>query len=245
MHLEASHAGRRYGDFWAVHDISITIPSGKSLLLLGPSGGGKSTLLRLLAGLEIPDEGSILLDRNPLPHEESKRRVYRRRLGFVFQEGNLFPHLTAMQNITLPLTRVHHFTKEKAEERASQLLHRFSLLHRAHYRPAELSGGQRQRVALARALGHNPEILFLDEPTSALDPEMTAEVLEALEKVLADGMTLVLATHATHFAKRTGGEVAFLKDHHLEWTGSTQEFFTQPPTPGAKSYLSRVLREME
>ena len=243
MHIKSIQAGKRYGDLWALRQISLPVPLGAPLLLLGPSGGGKSTLLRLLAGLESPDEGSIQVDGNPLPPHEPTLRAYRRRLGFVFQEGNLFPHLTAEQNIALPLRRAHGKSAEESSHRARSLLQRFQLLPHAHKKPAELSGGQRQRVALCRALGHEPEILFLDEPTSALDPEMTAEVLDALTDVQREGRTLVLATHATGFARRTGGTVAFLSNHQLEWTGPTDEFFSHPPTQGAESYLARILRD--
>lgn len=243
MRIETHHAGKRYGDSWGIREVSLTIPQGAPLLFLGPSGGGKSTLLRLLAGLEIPDEGEVWVDGHPLPKDEGSLRSHRRRLGFVFQDGNLFPHLTAEENITLPLCRAHAQSPEAARARAQQLLQRFQLLPHAQKRPAELSGGQRQRVALARALGHNPEILLLDEPTSALDPEMTAEVLDALEDIRQEGKTLILATHATSFARRTGGRVAFLRNHRLEWTGSTQDFFQSPPTEAARSYLAKILRD--
>ena len=243
MQIKSIQAGKRYRDLWAIRQITLTLPLGSPLLLLGPSGGGKSTLLRLLAGLEIADEGSIQVDGIPLPPHEATLRDYRRRLGFVFQEGNLFPHLTAEENITLPLRYAHHQSAAEAKERAQSLLTRFQLLPHAHKKPAELSGGQRQRIALARALGHQPEILFLDEPTSALDPEMTAEVLDALSDVKREGRTLILATHATGFARRTGGTVAFLRNHQLEWLGPTAEFFAQPPTPGAAGYLARILRD--
>ena len=243
MQIESRHAGRCYGDRWAIRDISLVVPAREPLLLLGPSGGGKSTLLRLLAGLEIPQEGQILLDGKPLPPNESDLRIHRRRLGFVFQDGNLFPHLNAQENITLPLIRAHGFSRGDAIARAHTLLERFQLLTHSNHRPAELSGGQRQRIALARAMGHDPEILILDEPTSALDPEMTGEVIDALETIRNEGKTLVLATHATGFARHLGGQVAFLQDHRLTWTGPTRKFFEAPPTEGARAYLSRIQRE--
>jgi polar amino acid transport system ATP-binding protein len=243
MRIETHQAGKRYGDSWGIREVNLTIPQGAPLLFLGPSGGGKSTLLRLLAGLEIPEEGAVWVDSHPLPKDEASLRSHRRRLGFVFQEGNLFPHLTAEENITLPLCWAHGQSPEAARERAQQLLQRFQLLPHAQKRPAELSGGQRQRIALARALGHNPEILLLDEPTSALDPEMTAEVLDALEDIRQEGKTLILATHATSFARRTGGRVAFLRNHRLEWTGTTQDFFQSPPTEAVRSYLAKIMRD--
>ena len=243
MQIEASHVGRLYGDLWAIRDVSLKVPVGEPLLLLGPSGGGKSTLLRLLAGLETPQDGKITVDGKPLSTAESDLRTYRRRLGFVFQEGNLFPHLNAEENITLPLIRAHGFSQKEAQAKAKELLERFRLLNRASYRPAELSGGQRQRVAIARAMGHDPEILLLDEPTSALDPEMSAEVTDALETLSQEGKTLVLASHATGFARRIGGQVAFLHDHRLTWYGPTKEFFQNPPNEGARLYLSRIYRE--
>ena len=243
MQIEARNAGRCYGDQWAIRNISLRIPSHEPLLLLGSSGGGKSTLLRLLAGLEIPQEGQILVDGNPLSANESDLRTHRRRLGFVFQDGNLFPHLNAEENITLPLIRAHGFSRSDAKTRAHTLLERFQLLSHIRHRPSELSGGQRQRVALARAMGHDPEILVLDEPTSALDPEMTGEVMDALETIRGSGKTLVLATHATGFARHLGGQVAFLQNHRLHWMGATRQFFDAPPTEESRTYLSRIHRQ--
>jgi len=151
-----------------------------TLALIGPSGGGKSTLLRLLAGLDIPDKGTLFVNGFELPQDEGALRRYRRRAGIVFQAYNLFPHLSALENLLLPLTKVHGFGRAAALERADAVLRRFQLQAHAHKQPALLSGGQRQRVAIARALVTEPDFLLLDEPTSALDPEMTAEVLDVI-----------------------------------------------------------------
>ena len=207
------------------------------------SGGGKSTLLRLIGGLESPERGSLTVDHEPVPTSEKSLRTYRSNIGTVFQSWNLFPHLDALANIMLPLTAVHGLAPDQARARAEELLERLHLNGHGQKRPAELSGGQRQRVAIARAVAIRPKLLLFDEPTSALDPEMTAEVLDALSDVQQEGRTLILATHATGFARRTGGTVAFLRNHQLEWLGPTAEFFTQPPTLGAADYLARILRD--
>ena len=212
------------------------------LVLVGPSGGGKSTLLRVLGGLEKADEGRVLIRGKELPSNESELLAYRRAHGFLFQQFTLFPHLNALRNLTLPLEEVHGMTPAQAKETAEAALHRFGLLAHAHKRPSQLSGGQQQRVGIARAVAAKPEVLFLDEPTSALDPEMTAEVLELIQELAESGQRIVLSTHEMGFARAVGDMVAFLAAGKVVEAATPAKWFEQPESEQGRKFLSRVLR---
>jgi polar amino acid transport system ATP-binding protein len=212
------------------------------LALIGPSGGGKSTLLRLLGGLEQFDRGEIRLDGKLLPSDEAGLHRHRCRVGTVFQAFNLFPHLTARENVTLPLRQVHGLLAGEAEERAERFLARFGLAAHADKRPAQLSGGQRQRVAIARAVAIEPEFLLLDEPTSALDPEMTSEVLDLLLELRGENRPLILVTHEIGFARQAADQVAFLEKKTLAASASGESFFRLPPTESVRQFLQKTLR---
>ena len=212
------------------------------LALIGPSGGGKSTLLRILGGLESADRGRILIDGVPLPSDEKGLREHRRRVGTVFQAFNLFPHLTAMENIVLPMEKVHGIPPEKARRVALAHLERFGLAEHAEKKPAQLSGGQRQRVAIVRALAIDPSFFLLDEPTSALDPEMTSEVLDLLGELRGENRPLVLVTHEIGFARLAADVVAFLEDGHITASAAGREFFKNPPVPSVRRFLEKTLR---
>jgi len=209
----------------------------KALVLVGPSGGGKSTLLRVLAGLDVPQAGSVAFDGVPLPRDEAGLRAYRRTVGTVFQALNLFPHLTALENLLLPLVHVHGLDRPAALERVREPLERFQLAAHVHKRPAELSGGQRQRIAILRALVVRPRRLFLDEPTSALDPEMTAEVLEMIAELRAAGTQFVLVTHEMGFARRVADEAAFVADGRVLAHAPAAEFFARTAAPRVRRFL--------
>ena len=211
------------------------------LALLGPSGGGKSTLLRLIAGLEHAETGRIVLDGIALPESELALLRYRRSLGVVFQAFNLFPHMTALQNVVLPLTEVHGMEKREAYPRALEVLTRLGLADHAGKKPALLSGGQRQRVAIARALAAKPRLLLFDEPTSALDPEMTAEVLQLIAELKDSGTPMLLVTHEMGFARKIADQVAFLSEGKLLEVGAASEFFHQPQSLQASRFLEKVL----
>lgn len=213
-----------------------------TLALVGPSGGGKSTLLRLLAGLERADSGEIRIDGEVLPTSEEGLRIYRKKIGIVFQAYNLFPHLTALENIVLPLVNVHKIPQREANERANELLKRLQLADHAHKQPALLSGGQCQRVAIARALAIDPHFLLLDEPTSALDPEMTAEVLDVIAELRESGKPIVLVTHEMGFAQRSAGVIAFVADGSIGECAPPAEFFDTPKSPNARRFLDKVLK---
>ena len=190
MKLECENVYKSYGSINVLKGADCHIPACKSLMLLGPSGSGKSTLLRMIGGLIVPDQGRIVLNDSPIPTEEPLLRVHRRSIGTVFQSWNLFPHLTAIENISLPLVHVHHLSPKAAKERSFELLARFKLQEQADKRPFELSGGQSQRVAIVRAVAIRPHLLLFDEPTSALDPIMTSEVLDLIAELKRAAATL-------------------------------------------------------
>jgi polar amino acid transport system ATP-binding protein len=243
MNIELTSLTRRYGEAHALRDVTLRVGDEvRVLALIGPSGGGKSTLLRLLGGLEVPDSGEIRIDHTLLDRREDPLRSHRRRNGFLFQAFNLFPHLTALENITLPLIRVHGKTEAEACAIARANLDRFRLADHADKHPCTLSGGQQQRVALARALAHRPRLLLLDEPTSALDPEMTAEVLEVIEELCREGQEIILSTHEMGFARAVADEIVFLADGRVVETGTPADLFDTPKAAEVRAFLSRVMR---
>jgi polar amino acid transport system ATP-binding protein len=233
---------KTFGAQTVLDAVNFDVEFPHTLALIGPSGGGKSTLLRLLAGLDAPDEGEILVDGEPLPRDEERLRLHRSRTGIVFQACNLFPHLTALGNVMLPLTEVHGLDAASARDRAMDVLKRFQLAGHAAKQPAQLSGGQRQRVAIARALAVNPSFLLLDEPTSALDPEMTAEVLDVISELRESGKPIVLVTHEMGFARCSADRVAFIADGGVLECAAAAEFFANPRQPAVKQFLERILK---
>jgi polar amino acid transport system ATP-binding protein len=221
--------------------ISCGITFGHVLALLGPSGGGKSTLLRLIAGLDPADRGGIEIDGKTVPSDERSLREHRKRLGVVFQSFNLFPHHTALRNVELPLVAVHGRQPALARERAMEMLERLGLADHASKRPDQLSGGQRQRVAIARALAPDPSLLLFDEPTSSLDPEMTAEVLSLIAGLRESSTPMILVTHEMGFARKIADQVAFLAEGRILESGSAEGFFRSPESAAARSFLAKVL----
>lgn len=212
-----------------------------TLAVIGPSGGGKSTLLRILGGLLAPTAGEVLVDGEPVPCDEAGLARYRATLGFVFQDGGLFHHLSARENVALPLRVVHGVADAEADERAEELLARFGLAGEGGKRPAQLSGGQRQRVAIARAVAARPRMLLLDEPTSALDPEYTTDVLDLLRDLKDEGTHFVVVTHEMGFARHACDKVAFLCGGKLLEHGDSAQVFAHPETPELQRFLSRLL----
>ncbi len=208
-----------------------------TLAVIGRSGCGKSTLLRILGGLIEATSGKAMLD-----NEEVKDSVnFRKKVGFVFQQGGLFKHLTALQNISLPLQKVHGFTKENAEKTALTLINRFGLNSEANKKPLQLSGGQQQRIAIARAVAPRPKMLFLDEPTSALDPEYTTDVLDMINELKSDGIGFIIATHEIGFAIHACEKVVFLNNGNIIEYGESKEVFAFPKTSELKTFLSKLL----
>ncbi|MES2571839.1 MAG: amino acid ABC transporter ATP-binding protein [Verrucomicrobiota bacterium] len=244
MKLKLTTLSKSFDGHCVLDNISAEFGPVRSLVLIGPSGGGKSTLLRIVAGLETPETGSVELDGEPVEFAGGEKALqkHRRRLGVVFQAFNLFPHLSALENITLPLEKVHGLSPGEAAELAHQTLARFQLAEHARKKPAALSGGQKQRVAIARAIAIKPRLLLFDEPTSALDPEMTAEVLDVIEELKESGRHFILVTHEMNFARRVADEIAFLARGRIVEQGPASLLFDAPQTDSCRDFLSRVLR---
>ncbi len=242
MRLSISNLSKRFGPHQVLDQLALELESVHRLVFIGPSGGGKTTLLRILAGLETPDAGRVQLNGAPMSFDEAALLRHRRSVGVVFQAFNLFPHLTALENITLPLEKVHGYTPADARDRAMQLLKRFQLSAQAAQKPAALSGGQRQRIAIARAVAVKPRVLLFDEPTSALDPEMTAEVLDLIRELGAEGQDLVLVTHEMGFARLVADRVAFLAEGHILECGTAGQVFNAPATESCRKFLAAVLK---
>ncbi len=242
MKLSLENLTKNFGEHRVLDDVSLALEKVHSLVLIGPSGGGKSTLLRIIAGLEIADSGSFAINEERVAFDEKSLREHRRHIGVVFQAFNVFPHLSALANITLPLEKVHGFTPDAACETALDSLRRFRLEKHAHKKPAELSGGQKQRVAIARAVAIKPRLLLFDEPTSALDPEMTAEVLDVIEELKREGRDFILVTHEMGFARVVADYVAFLTDGKIVEGGEPAEIFESAKTAECREFLRRVLK---
>ena len=232
---------KTYGSFRALDDVSLEVAAGEKVVVCGPSGSGKSTLIRCIARLEHHDAGRIAIDGMPLDDRAAAPDALRGEVGMVFQQFNLFPHLTVLRNLTLGPMRVRGLAREAAEARAREMLARVRIPEQADKYPAQLSGGQQQRVAIARALCMQPRLMLFDEPTSALDPEMINEVLETMESLAADGMTMVVVTHEMGFARRVADRVVFMDGGRIVETAPPAEFFERPRSERCRLFLSRVL----
>ena len=229
------------GTVRALNGVDAEIRQGEKLVVIGPSGSGKSTFLRCLNRLEEPTGGHIFFDGVDITSKDCDINQMRRHMGMVFQQFNLFPHKTIMQNITL--APVHHklMSKKEAEARAAELLKRVGLLEKANAYPSQLSGGQKQRIAIVRALAMNPEVMLFDEPTSALDPEMVGEVLQVMKDLAAEGMTMVVVTHEMGFAREVSDRVMFMDDGRIIEEGTPQQIFSNPQNQRTKDFLSKLL----
>ena len=229
------------GGVQAVKDFSTDIRRSEVLVIMGPSGSGKSTLLRCLNGLEQPDSGTIIVDAIPLDDNKRHRLEIRKEVGMVFQSFNLFPHLTALENVNLAQTRVRKKSKTEATEMTMEMLRKVGISEKADSYPAQLSGGQQQRVAIARALAMMPKVMLFDEPTSALDPEMINEVLEVMKNLAREGMTMVVVTHEMGFAREVSDWVIFMDEGQIVETGTVEHFFKNPTEDRTKLFLSQIL----
>ena len=239
--VSISGVNKYFGDLHALKDIDLTVDDGEVVVLIGPSGSGKSTLCRTINRLETVDSGSISVNGKPLPQEGRALANLRADVGMVFQHFNLFAHLTVLQNITLGPIKVRRTPKAKAEERGRQLLERVGLAEKADAFPSQLSGGQQQRVAIARGLAMDPKLMMFDEPTSALDPEMINEVLDVMQDLAREGMTMVVVTHEMGFARRAANRVVFMAEGQIVETATPDEFFDNPQTERAQDFLSKVM----
>ncbi|MFF3904954.1 amino acid ABC transporter ATP-binding protein [Streptomyces sp. NPDC001848] len=232
---------KHFGALHVLQDIDLTIARGEVVVVIGPSGSGKSTLCRTINRLETIDSGEILIDGRPLPQEGKELARLRADVGMVFQSFNLFAHKTVLENVMLGQIKVRRTDKRKAEENARALLDRVGVGTQADKYPAQLSGGQQQRVAIARALAMDPKVILFDEPTSALDPEMINEVLEVMQQLARDGMTMVVVTHEMGFARSAANRVVFMADGRIVEEATPEQFFSAPRSDRAKDFLSKIL----
>ena len=238
--IELRHVEKHYGSLHVLKDINLEVDKGEVLVIIGPSGSGKSTLCRTINRLETIDSGDILIEGKPLPQEGKELAGMRSELGMVFQQFNLFSHMTILENVTLGPTEVLGVSKEEAKRTAMELLERVGVAEQAGKVPAQLSGGQQQRVAIARSLAMHPKAMLFDEPTSALDPEMINEVLDVMVGLAKQGMTMVVVTHEMNFARRVADRVVFMADGQILEQGAPDEFFDHPRTARAKEFLDSI-----
>ena len=239
--IEVVGVDKFFGDFQALRDINLKVGLQEVVVVCGPSGSGKSTLIRCINRLEVHQEGEIVVDGVEMTNDMRNIEKIRSEVGMVFQQFNLFPHLTVMENITLAPRQVRHWSKHEADEIAMEMLERVQIPEQAHKYPAQLSGGQQQRVAIARALAMRPKVMLFDEPTSALDPEMIAEVLDVMKELARSGMTMIVVTHEMGFAKEVADRVVFMADAEIVEVGTPEHFFHDPTEARTKLFLSQIL----
>lgn len=232
---------KNFGELEVLKNINHEIKMGEKIVIVGPSGGGKSTFLRCLNLLEAPTSGNIYLGGYNITSQGAKIDEVRRHMGMVFQHFNLFPHKTILQNITLAPTKLKIMTQEEADAKAYELLERIGLTDKANSYPSQLSGGQKQRVAIARSLAMAPEIMLFDEPTSALDPEMVGGVLDLMKELATEGMTMIVVTHEMGFAREVADKVLFMCDGIIAEEGTPDELFNNPQNPRTQQFLQSVL----
>ncbi len=232
---------KKFGNLHVLKGITNRVKTQEVVCVIGPSGSGKSTFLRCLNLLEVPTSGEVIIDGKSVTDPQNDINKIREEVGMVFQRFNLFPHMTALENITLAPMKVRGLNKEEAETRAMELLKKVGLTDKANVYPDSLSGGQQQRVAIARALAMKPKILLFDEPTSALDPEMVGEVLAVMKDLAREGMTMVVVTHEMGFAREVGDRVLFMDEGLIVEEGTPEEVFNSPKHERTKNFLSKIL----
>lgn len=242
--IKVEHISKQFGSLKALDDVSLEVSKGEIVCLLGPSGSGKSTLIRAINGLETPESGKIYFEGEEYDkNNAAKYHQQRLKMGFVFQHFNLFPNMTVLENLTLAQIRVKKIDEKQAEETAMRYLTRVGLSEKRDEYPNKLSGGQKQRVAIARSLCMNPDIMLFDEPTSALDPEMVEEVLEVMQSLGKEGMTMIIVTHEMGFARTVADRVVFLEDGHIVEENEAEAFFSHPQSERAQLFLSKVMHQ--
>jgi ABC-type polar amino acid transport system ATPase subunit len=239
--IEIKNVSKWFGDFKVLSGINETVERGQTMVICGPSGSGKSTLLRCVNGLEPYEKGEIIVDGISLSDPKTNLYKLRENIGMVFQRFELYPHMTVMQNISLAPIKVRKWSKDKAQEKAKELLERVGIPEKAQSFPANLSGGQQQRVAIARSLAMEPNYMMFDEPTSALDPEMIKEVLDVMINLAKEGMTMLCVTHEMGFAREVADEIIFMDFGQIVERGTYEEFFNNPKTERAKEFLKQIL----
>lgn len=239
IHVKNLH--KYFGENEVLKGVNDQIKKGEVVVVIGPSGSGKSTFLRCLNLLEEPTKGEIIFEGQNITGENININKIREKMGMVFQQFNLFPHKTILENITIAPINVKNKSKAEAEEKAKELLKRVGLLEKADAYPASLSGGQKQRIAIARALAMEPDVMLFDEPTSALDPEMVGEVLSVMKDLAKEGMTMVVVTHEMGFAREVGDRILFMDGGNIVEQGTPEEIFDNPKNPRTQDFLSKVL----
>ena len=239
--IKVANLKKQFGKLQVLKGIDENIEKGEVVVVIGPSGSGKSTFLRCLNLLEQPTSGEIIFDGVSITEKRNDINKQREKMGMVFQQFNLFPHLTVMENITIAPIRVKGMSKDEAEKIAMNLLKRVGLEDKANTYPNKLSGGQKQRIAIVRALAMSPEVMLFDEPTSALDPEMVGEVLEVMKSLAKEGMTMIVVTHEMGFAKEVGSRVLFMDEGVIVEQGKPQELFNNPQHPRTQDFLRKIL----
>lgn len=240
MNIELRNLCKSYNQKTVLEDVSFN-GNIKSTAIIGPSGGGKSTLLRIIGGLLTPNGGEMYIDKQKVNFDEKSLQSYRRNIGFVFQSKGLFEHITALENVILPLIHTFNISRSEATERANKLFERFGLDNEKDKYPFELSGGQQQRIAIARAVAIKPKLLLLDEPTSALDPEYTGEVLDMLGELQNDGINMIIVTHEMGFAKNACQKVMFLANNKILESGESSTIFKSPRSEELKGFFNKIL----
>ena len=239
--IDVKNLHKAYGDHEVLKGVNEHIEKGEKVVVIGPSGSGKSTFLRCLNLLEEPTSGEIIFEGQNITSKQTDINLVRRRMGMVFQQFNLFPHLTVKENIKLAPVKLKIMSDEEADKRALELLARVGLPDKADSYPAQLSGGQQQRIAIARALAMNPDVMLFDEPTSALDPEMVQEVLDVMIELAQEDITMICVTHEMGFARQVADRVIFMEDGRILEEGTPEHFFDNPENPRCREFLSKIL----
>lgn len=239
--IKLNHVYKSFGDLDVLKDINLTVEEGEKLVIIGPSGSGKSTMVRCMNYLEEPTSGEVFIDGEKL-NAKSKNDIVRKNIAMVFQQFNLYPHMTVLQNVTLAPIRLQHMSKEEAEKSAYEYLDVVGLRDKAHVYPTTLSGGQQQRVAIARALATKQKIILFDEPTSALDPETVQEVLDVMIELSRINITMVVVTHEMGFARQVADRIIFMDHGVILEEGKPEHFFENPTNERTKAFLSKILK---
>lgn len=239
--IRLANINKWYSDFHVLKDIDLEVRQGERIVVCGPSGSGKSTMIRCINGLEAYEQGEITVGGERVSQDDDKIEKIRQRVGMVFQNFNLFPHLSILDNLTLGPIKLKRMPRAAAEARAMELLERVHIGHQARKFPNQLSGGQQQRVAIARALAMDPDVMLFDEPTSALDPEMVKEVLDVMIELARTGMTMICVTHEMGFARAVADRVVFMADGAIAEVGDPETFFSAPKTERARQFIQQVI----
>lgn len=239
--IKLEHINKYFGDLHVLKDVNLEVKEGEKLVIIGPSGSGKSTTVRCMNFLEEPTDGKVFIDGQLLTHR-NKTKLIRETTSMVFQQFNLYPHMTVLKNLTLAPMKLHHKSKHEAEELAYHYLDVVGLRDKAHVYPTTLSGGQQQRIAIARALCAQTKIILFDEPTSALDPETIQEVLDVMIKLAKENITMVVVTHEMGFARQVADRIVFMADGQIIEEGTPEHFFTNPESDRVKQFLGKIIR---